>query len=122
MSRESIRQAFKTAVESVFSGQVFTSRLNDLRETTEYVTIYIESGEISPNFSGFETTSDINIKYAKQNASDEELDQTMEDMITAILSSSAVQREAGNIVFSRFEYDDESDDIVSITYTATIIY
>ena len=122
MSRESIRQAFKTAVESVFSGQVFTSRLNDLRETTEYATIYIESGEINPNFSGFETTSDIAIKYAKQNASDAELDQVMDGIIVAILSSPEIKEEAGNILFSRFEYDDESDDVVSITYTANIIY
>lgn len=122
MSREEVRQAFKAAAATVFTGSVYTTRSADNRDDTEYVSVYIRDGEVVHNFSGVETTASLAITYSKQNATDEQLDTISSAIEQAVPSNAAVLAAVKNVRFERFEYDEESSDIPSITLTYRILY
>tara|TARA_R110001599_G_scaffold100770_5_gene258101 strand:- start:3154 stop:3519 length:366 start_codon:yes stop_codon:yes gene_type:complete len=108
MSRESIRQAFKTAVASVYSGRVYTTRVTDNREDTEYVAIYIEDGEIGHNSTSKEYDSRIIVRYCKQRATDEALDAVADQLIAAVESHATVRQAVKRPILTGFDYEPDS--------------
>ena len=122
MSREQIRQAFKSAVESVFLDKpVYTSRITDNRDDTEYVSVYIEEGDIDYNFSGSETESLITVKYLKQNAKDVELDDVAESILIAILNHDDVKQAVKRPRLTHFGYESDSTHN-GLSHTFKILY
>lgn len=105
MSRELIRQAFKDAVATVFTGPVYTTRITDNRDDNEYVSIYIEGGEVSRSSSGKAYDSDIVVRFCKQRATDEQLDIVSDQIVTAIESSQAVRQLVRRPLLTGFEYE-----------------
>lgn len=122
MSREEIRQAFKTAVATTFSGSIYVSRLNDNRNDAEFIAIYLKDGEVEHTFSGKQTNAEIVIKYSIQNGTDLALDTKANAIEQAISSHADVLGAVKNPILQRFEYDDESADIASISLIYRILY
>ena len=122
MSRETIRQAFKSAVESVYEGQIYTSRITDNRDDDEYISIYIEGGEHARNFSGIETEARITVSfYKKQPAEDSELDQVVDPIIDLIPGFPAVLSEVKNPLLESFGYESDGKHN-GISHTFRVIY
>lgn len=122
MSRESVRQAFKSAIQTVYSGHVESGRLRDLSKYPEYASVYLSSGSFDNTFSGRSTACEMIISYHKQNATDAELDAVIEAIHGAIASSSPVAEVAGNVMPQRFDYTDDSTDMAGISYTYNITF
>lgn len=122
MSRESVRQAFKRAVQSVFVGTVYTSRVTDNRDDNEYVSIFIEEGDITHNFSGSETEARITVRYCKkQPVEDGVLDVVADQVIAAIAEFPDVLAVVGRPLLESFSYEPDSQHN-SINHTFRVIY
>lgn len=122
MSRETVRQAFKTAISTVYSGKVYATRLNDQRSDAEFVCVYVSEGDIAHNFGGTESEMRLHVKHAKQNATDGALDTTMEALNAAIVSHASVVAAVKHARLESFEYDEESNDIPSLTYSYKVLF
>lgn len=122
MSRRDVRNAFKTAISSVYTGPIYTSRLNDNRDDESFASVYINSGDLEHNFSNVETELELTIKYAENGATDDELDRMMDQIVDSIASSEIVKAAVGNPLLIGFDYDEESDDMSAIKYTYKVIY
>lgn len=105
MSREQIRQAFKEAAETVFHGPVYTSRVTDNRDDNRYVSIYIDTGDVSLSSSGKSYESSIVVRYCQQRATDEDLDIQADLLVSAIESSVSVRQLVRKPLLTGFEYE-----------------
>lgn len=108
MSRELIREAFAAAVATVFQGKVYTTRMNDNRDDQEYVSIYIEDGDVKRNSSGKEFDSNIVVRYCKQRATDEQLDLVADQIVSAVESSPDVRQLVRLPLHTDFSYEPDS--------------
>lgn len=123
MSRESIRQALKNVVETVYAGPVFTSRTQDLSSETEYVNVYLVEGEFIRNMSGITgTEAQLAVKFCKQNATDDDLDIVIEQIDEAIVLSNSLAALLNRPLLERFEYEEDTADINGITYFYKVLF
>ena len=122
MSREAVRQAFKTAAATAYSGPIFTTRQNDHRENAEFLCIYISNGDVNHSFNGIETEAALYIQLTKHNATDAALDSAMDAINTALLSHDDVISAVKFAKQESFEYGIESTNAPSLTYSYKILF
>lgn len=122
MSREQIRQAFKSAVTTIYSGAVYTSRVTDNRGSQEWVNIYLEEVVVGHNFSGVQSEAELAIKFSKQNATDSQLDAVASQIEAAILSNEGISTLVRNPLLQRIEYSTEEGEVPTITLIYKLIF
>ncbi len=122
MSRQTIRAAFKTVVETVYSGLIYDTRLSDSRDDPEYISIYLTSGEVDTYSTFTETRSEVVIEFSKQAATDSELDTVADQIINAALNNQALKAEVKNSLFTGFEYETRENGQHVLRMTFNILY
>ena len=122
MSREQIRQAFKSAVATIYSGAVHTSRVTDNRDSQEWVNIYLEEVVTGRNFSGVQSEAELAIKFSKQNATDSQLDAVASQIEAAILSNEGISTLVRNPLLQRIEYSTEEGEVPAIALIYKLIF
>lgn len=113
-SREDVRQMIVAAVETGYSGTVIAGRAIDARAITEFVNVFLESGEVEHGFGASSiTTAEVSIGIHKQGATDADLD-TIGDSITgAIYSDSALRVGLVGMMQTGFSYETGDNDGVN---------
>jgi len=122
MSRQTIREAFKTAIQKVYSGPIYQTRLTDNRNDPESVQIYLTSGDVETYTTFTETTADIVIEYAKQGATDTQLDAIADQIISTLLNDSDLKLEIKHCRFQGFTYEPQESGYQTISLTFRILY
>lgn len=123
MLNEPIRAAYKAAIEAVYTaGTVYSGRMIDVRDVTEYVSVFMQSGQFHRPISGqldeLGTESELFITIAKSNATDEQLDTTATSIMTAIAASTACRQPMP----MAFEYGQTEDNINTLTLTYQVLF
>lgn len=129
-TRSQIRTAAKAAVSGAYAGEIITKRSNDARDNTEYLRIYIDSGETETNVQAELTTAQLIIEYNKSDSdSDDDLDTVMiavhQDFMGNFASqiSSAGSTDGVGFQWVGFEYGDEQESAFSsLAYTYQLQY
>lgn len=120
MSREAVRQAFAEAARAAFAGdssKVYASRITDNRGDTEYISVYLEEGDVSQSFSGEQIEADLVVKYVKQSATDAQLDAVADAIRTEVRTNAQVADAVNRPIWTRFEYDmDASNPAINLIY------
>jgi hypothetical protein len=124
MARQQVRSAFASAVNSVFTDPVFSTRITDGREYSSFVMIHISGGSFTPLLNGtqFETRCDVYVSIYKNSATDEQLDVISESIIAAISNSADIKQYCKRPLPVSFEYDQQNDDYNGLTLIYSAIF
>lgn len=122
--RKRIRDEIKAVIDSVFTGDVITSRVYDARETEKFVSVYFESGEIEwDGIKNFTTASVVVSYFSCDLASDDDLDQVADVIHSAVGAASIAPDLIQGFMPSGFEYLSEKESaFAGIAMRYTVIY
>lgn len=123
MLNEPIRAAYKAAIETVYTaGRVYSGRVLDVRDVTEYVSVYMASGQfhrpLSGDLAALGTECELFISIAKSNATDAQLDA----IATNIMAAIAAAPECCQPMPMSFEYGQTEDNINTLTLTYQVLF
>tara|TARA_R100000951_G_C2633845_1_gene178602 strand:- start:80 stop:475 length:396 start_codon:yes stop_codon:yes gene_type:complete len=126
--RKQIRDAAKTAVAASYSGTLFTSRNIDVRDLSEYMSIYLANGEIDKRFQVQTSEAILVVEYNKD-AEDDDLDTVIDAAHEALMANFNDQlivegfTAGAQIIPESFEYGiDESRQFSSVSYSYRITF
>lgn len=123
MSRKTIRDGIKAAIEGIYSGSVFLTRRIDARDLSEYINVFMSSGSANTE-SGLhqQIEARLVISIAKKGATDDQLDEVA-DQIEAMLDDlDYASIGAIGAYFSEFQYADDDDEFEKLHITYDIIF
>lgn len=124
MLNEPIRAAYKAAIETVYTaGPVYSGRALDVRDVSEYVSVFMQSGQFHRPMSGqlaeLGTECELFITIAKSDATDEQLDTIATSIMTAIASAPTPCRQPMPLAF---EYGQNEDNMNTLTLTYQVLF
>ena len=122
MSRQSIRDAFKTAIQQVYSGPIYQTRLTDTRNDPESVQIYLTSGDVSTYTTFTETQAEIVIEFSKQGATDAQLDAVADQITSTLLSDATLKTTIKHCKFDAYSYEQQENGLQAIRLNFGILY
>ncbi len=123
MSRKTIRDGMKAAIETVYDGPVYTIRRIDARELSEYINVFLASGSATTDSGIYQQiTARMVITIAKKGASDDDLDTTGATIDAIINTINYTSIGAIGAYFTEFQYADDDDEFEKLHLTYDIIY
>lgn len=121
--RKQIRDEIKAVIESVYNGVVITSRVYDVRDETEYVSVYFESGETEWDGLNNFTTATIVVSYFfSELVSDDDLDVVADSINSALEIADIAPNLMRGFLPDGFEYLSEQESAfsgISLRYKIT---
>lgn len=123
MSRKTIRDGIKEAIDAVYSGPVYTIRRIDARELSEYIGVFLASGSAVTDIGVYrQIDARLVITIAKKGATDDDLDTTgaLIDNIIDTINYTSIG--AIGAYFTEFQYADDDDEFEKLHLTYDIIY
>lgn len=122
--RQKIRAAMKAVVEKIYAGKVFDSRVFEARGVPEFVSIYLESGEVVWDGLKATTTAELVISYQVEEFTDDAaLDEVADRINDALATERILPDLIQGLMPAGFEYLPEKESAFSgIAQRYTIIY
>lgn len=115
-NNKQIRNAVKDALQTVFSGEIYTTRAPDVREGADkYLNVFLQSGDVDYN-EGLVAESvsilTIGVHIALvdgKSPTDDDLDELAESLLPAVPVHGILPEVIQGIVPTDFEYSDEEE-------------
>lgn len=119
-TRKALRDGVKAILDPAFPGfKVSTNRIEDLRDSSDAILITLENVDVEYQLSGNkEYEGDLSIRYFKRNGSDDDLDETSDQIETLIKDQSPAITGSRGFMLEGISYEDYD----STTNTITLSY
>ena len=119
--RKTIRDSVKAILQTVYSGEIYTSRTIDVTEETEYVNVFFESG--STEYEGLlsTTSGELVISYnTKSQVTDDDLDEVADMLNQALADNDVAPGVIRGMLPAGFAYESEQESAftgINLLYT-----
>lgn len=121
--RKAIRDGIKAALKTAYAGPIFTSRYMDVRDESEYVNVYFDTGDVTWDGLLSSTTATVIVEYSTTGQVDDDAMDAVADQLNNALATQPIAEDIiQGFLPAGFEYIEQQEtefNTIILRYTVT---